>query len=102
MTLHLYFARRFLMSFLSVFTAFFLMMSLFDMLGDDDPYKRAVADGVVERINADWCAPSWSGRTMLAAARARLEIEAAARDRLSDGTMDRLRAAKRRARALVR
>lgn len=32
MTLHLYFGRRFLLSFLTVFGVFFLMMSLFDML----------------------------------------------------------------------
>lgn len=32
MTLHLYFARRFLLTFLAVFGAFFLMLSLFDLL----------------------------------------------------------------------
>lgn len=37
-----------------------------DMLGDDDPYKRAVADGTRERITADWFAPTWSSRTAVA------------------------------------
>lgn len=32
-----------------------------DLLGDNDPYKRTVADGTSERVTADWFAPTpWS------------------------------------------
>lgn len=43
MTLHLYFARRFLWTFLAVFAAFFLILSLFDML---EQIRRFDADAV--------------------------------------------------------
>lgn len=74
----------------------------FDLLGDDDPYKTAVADGTIERVYADWCAPTWYGRGLLAASTTRLAAERAVRDRLSDDAMDTLRTLKRHATALAR
>lgn len=74
----------------------------FDLLGDDDPYKAAVADGTIERVNADWCAPTGYGRGLFAASTTRLALEGAVRDRLSDGAMDTLRTLKRRTTAQVR
>lgn len=76
-----------------------------DMLGDDDPYKRAVADGTRERITADWFAPTWSSRTAMATTRMWLRWGRRAHSEMHDvlpaPLVEQLRTAKAHARVVM-
>lgn len=76
-----------------------------DLLGDNDPYKQAVADGTSERITADWFAPTRAGRTAMVTATAWVRWQRWARravhDVLPGSFAEWLRTAKARTRVAV-
>jgi CelD/BcsL family acetyltransferase involved in cellulose biosynthesis len=76
-----------------------------DMLGNDDRYKRAVADGTHERITADWFAPTATGRTARIVTtlglRGRHWTQRVLHDRLSEARLEQLRTAKARTKVAV-
>lgn len=73
---------------------------MIDLLGDNDPYKRAVSDGTRERTTADWFAPTTSSRAALVATatwlRGRRRAQRVLHDVLPEPFMERLRTAKAR------
>jgi len=76
-----------------------------DLLGDNDPYKRAVADGTHERITADWFAPTaTSGAARVVTTlwlQGRQSAQRLLHDRLPEARLEQLRTAKARTRVAV-
>lgn len=69
-----------------------------DLLGENDPYKRAVSDGTRERVTADWFAPTATSRIALMTTtlwlHGRQRLQRLVHDRLPPSRMEQLRTAK--------
>lgn len=76
-----------------------------DLLGNNDAYKRAVADGTHERITADWFAPTATSHTARIVTTLGLHgqqwTKRALHDRLPEARLEQLRTAKARTKVAV-